>query len=171
MRSLGPVLAAATLCAVIFLAPVPAGAEMLEEIVAWVNGEIITSSELEMEEQAMVAEIYRRYTGEELDREMKTLREGLLLEIIDRKILISKAQMLFDVDKMGEVFYEGFLEQQNINDEEELQRALAREGLTVETLKERLIEMMVGRPIEAFRACRDRLFDCAGRFLDAELAR
>ena len=33
----------------------PARAELLEEIVAWVNGDIITMGDLEKEEQAMVA--------------------------------------------------------------------------------------------------------------------
>jgi peptidyl-prolyl cis-trans isomerase SurA len=140
MNKLTGTIAASLMLAALLTAPGPARAELVEEIVAWVNGEIITMSELEEEEQAMMSEIYRRFTGEELDEQMRRLREELLIQLIDRKILLSKAQTMFDIDAMGEVFYEGFMEQQNINDEAELEAALAREGMTVEDLKRRLVE-------------------------------
>jgi hypothetical protein len=45
----------------------PLRAAVLEEIVAWVNGDIITKSQYDEEEQARLAEAYRRYSGQELD--------------------------------------------------------------------------------------------------------
>lgn len=126
-----------------------ARAELVEEIVAWVNGDIITRSELQEEEQVMMSEAYRRYTGEELDEQVRILQQELLIRMIDRKILVDKAAMMYDMDKMGEAFYGSFKEQQGIADDEELAAALAREGMTVETLKERLIEMFA--PDEVLR--------------------
>jgi len=127
----------------------PARAEVVDEIVAWVNGDIITKSEMEDEEQAMMSEIYRRYTGAELDEQVRQLRQDLLIRMIDRKILVDKAAMMYDMDKMGEVFYDSFKEQQGITDDEELAAALAREGMSMETLKRRLIEMFA--PDEVLR--------------------
>jgi len=124
-------------------------AEVVEEIVAWVNGEIITRSELEQEEQAMMSEVYRRYTGEELDAQMRVLREELLIQMIDRKILVDKAATMYDMAKMGDAFYDSFKEQQGITDDEELAAALAREGMTMESLRQRLIEMFA--PDEVLR--------------------
>ena len=129
--------------------PVPAGAEVIEEIVAWVNGEIITRSEFEQEEQAMMSEVYRRYTGDELDEQVRILREELLMQMIDRKILVDKAGTMYDMQKLGDAFYDSFKEQQGITDDEELAAALAREGMTMESLRRRLIEMFA--PDEVLR--------------------
>jgi peptidyl-prolyl cis-trans isomerase SurA len=132
-----------TICLVLAaaaVAPPPVGAEVIEEIVAVINGDIITKSDFEEEQQMMIADIYRRYTGEELDQQVKDIRENLLLRMIDRKILLHKAQMMYDTDRMGEVFLESFKEQQQITDDEELAQALAREGMTLDHLKARLIE-------------------------------
>ena len=143
-------IAAALLAGTLLLVTaLPVRAELIEEIVAWVDGDIITNSQLEDEEQAMLAEAYRQFTGEELDENVKKLREELLLRMVDRKILLHRAEMMFDVDKMGEAFYEGFLEQQGITDEAELQQALAREGMSIDDLKERLTEMFA--PEEVLR--------------------
>jgi parvulin-like peptidyl-prolyl isomerase len=120
----------------------PARAELLEEIVAWVNGDIITMSDMEQEEQAMVAEAYRRYTGDELDANVKALREGLLVEMIDRKILIDRARAMFsDIEGVKNAYYEGFKESQGITDDAEFARMLEQEGMTVASFKLRLLEM------------------------------
>jgi parvulin-like peptidyl-prolyl isomerase len=119
----------------------PARAEVIEEIVAVINGDIITKSDFEEEERMMVADTYRRLTGDELDQQVQEIRDSLLMQMIDRKILVHRAEMLYDTEKMGEVFLDSFKKQQNITDDEELERALAREGMTVEHLKTRLIEM------------------------------
>ena len=49
-------------------------AEIVEEIVAWVDGDIITRSDLEAAEQALVATLYREFTGAELDRRVQEQR-------------------------------------------------------------------------------------------------
>jgi parvulin-like peptidyl-prolyl isomerase len=118
----------------------PASAEIIEEIVAVVNGDIITKSDFEEEEQMLVAESYRQFAGEELDRRVSDIREQLLMQLIDRKILVHKAEAMYDTAKMGEMFMESFKAYNQITDEEELERLLAREGMTVEELTERLIE-------------------------------
>lgn len=120
----------------------PARGEIFEEIVAWVNGDIITSSDMEKEEQMMIAEAYRRYTGEELDRHVKMIRETLLIEMIDRKILLDRARAMFtDLEAVKDSFYDGFKQSQDVTDDEEFARILEQEGMTVETFKERLLEL------------------------------
>jgi peptidyl-prolyl cis-trans isomerase SurA len=120
----------------------PARAELLEEIVAWVNGDIITMGEMNKEEQAMVAEAYRRFTGDELDASVRKMREGLLVEMIDRKILLDRARAMFsDLEGIKDMYFEGFMDSQNITDEAEFGRMLEAEGLTIESFKLRLLEM------------------------------
>lgn len=142
MKSLSrfALLALALSGAVIFSAP--ARAELLEEIVAWVNGEIITMGEMNKEEQAMVAEAYRRFTGDDLDENVARMRAGLLVEMVDRKILLDRARAMFsDLEGIKDSYYEGFKESQGITDDAEFERMLAQEGLTVDSFKLRLLEM------------------------------
>ena len=137
---------------------VPAArAELLEEIVAWVNGEIITRSEFEDEEKTMLAEVYRSSTGADLDERVAVLKAGLLQDMIERKILLDRARALFqDLNQIKEFYYRGFKEDQKITDEAELERMLAAEGMTVDQFKTRLLETYA--PKEVLRVeVRDRI--------------
>jgi parvulin-like peptidyl-prolyl isomerase len=123
-------------------APAATRAEIVEEIVAWVNGDIITLSEYREEEKERVADVYRRFSGEDLDRELEQARKTLLINMIDRKILVHHARALgYDIDKMGDVFLDQFMAQQNIDTREELEEMAARDGMNLDQVKNRLVEM------------------------------
>ena len=107
------------------MAAMPARSEVLEEIVAKVNDDIITMSEIENEEQILMAELYRQYTGETLDAQVVEARAMLLQSLIDRKLLIHRAERLYDMSKMQEVLLDSFMEQQGIGSRDELERLLA----------------------------------------------
>ncbi|HXV76394.1 MAG TPA: peptidylprolyl isomerase, partial [Candidatus Polarisedimenticolaceae bacterium] len=116
--------------------------ELLEEIVANVNGDIITLTDLENEEQQMLAEAYRRFTGEELDRSVRTMKARLLVEMIDRRILLDRALAMFsNVEDVKNMYYEGFKKSQNVEDDAEFARMLEKDGLTVDDFKQRLLEI------------------------------
>lgn len=140
--------AAASAAAVI--GALPARAEVVEEIVAKVNDDVITMSELRKAEEDLLAEIYRRFTGAELDRELKKAREQLLRRMIDRKILLHRAERMFDVTKLGDAILQSFKDQQGITNDEELARLLSAESLSVADLKKRLIEMYAPNEVERY---------------------
>lgn len=144
-----------TLPALILLVAVSASpvvnAEVLEEIVAWVNGDIITKSELEEEEQAVRQDAYQRYTGEELEKALENIRAQLLLRMIDRKILVDEARRLYDLEQMSSAFLKGFKEQQGISSDEELMRLLEQEGMDLAYLKRRLTEMFAPEEVIRYR--------------------
>ena len=73
----------------------PARAEVLEEIVAKINDEVITKTDLENEEQAMTAEIYRSFSGPEVDRRLAEGKGMLLRRMIDRRLLMQRAERMF----------------------------------------------------------------------------
>lgn len=131
--------AAWLLTLLIVFAPV-ARAEVLEEIVALVDGDILTKSEYEREEQAMIQGIYRQFSGADLDQAVAAVRRTLLTDLIDRKILVHRASRLFDTKRMEQVFFDNFREQQQIKDDAEFAAMLAREGMTIESMKTRLVE-------------------------------
>jgi parvulin-like peptidyl-prolyl isomerase len=129
------------LLAGLLLAPVATRAEIVEEIVAWVNGEIITKTDYEEELKAAMAEAYRQHSGTELDQAVERIRSQLLLQMIDRKVLVHHARALgYDLARLGEMFLDSFQEQQKIATREELVRQLAKEGMTIEDVKQRLLE-------------------------------
>lgn len=128
----------------------PARAEVIEEIVAWVNGDIITKSDMDQEEQTLLSDVYRRYTGPELDAQLKKARAELLDRMIDRKILVQRASRMYDLNKMQASLVDSFKEQQKIKTDEELQRLLAQDGMTLADLKQRLIEMYAPEEIIRF---------------------
>jgi parvulin-like peptidyl-prolyl isomerase len=119
----------------------PVQAEILEEIVAYVDSDIITKSEFENEEQMLLAEAYREFTGEELDLVLQERREGLLQSMIDRKVLLHRAERLYDVERMADVYYDGFRGQQGFDDDAEFEAWLDGQGLNIEEFKDRLVEM------------------------------
>ena len=99
-------------------APAASRAEVVEEIAAMVNDEIITRGDLQQAEQEMLAELYRAYSGKELDDRMRAAKAGLLAGLIDRKILVHRAGRLYDMDKMSESLLQSFKESQKIKSDE-----------------------------------------------------
>lgn len=132
-RALAPLLACAA------LAPWAASAEVVEEIVAWVEGDIITMSQLQEEEKNLVAELYRRYAGEELDRQLEQATSGLLMQMIDNKILLHRAGRILDLEAFGDNTVQMFKEHQQIASDAELHKLLAQAGMTIDDLKEQLV--------------------------------
>jgi len=121
-------------------APVATRAEMVEEIIAWVNGEIITLMEYEEELQFRIGELYRSHTGEELDREVELLRKKLLMDMIDQRMLSQQAQALgYDTGKLGDWLLEKFMRTNNISDSEELAKILEQQGMNLEQTKKQLL--------------------------------
>jgi peptidyl-prolyl cis-trans isomerase SurA len=115
-------------------------AEVLDEIVAKVNDDIVTKSELESEEQGLLQELYRRYSGTELDARVAEAKKELLRRLIDKRVLVQRASHLFDVTKMQDYYLESFKEQQNIKSDKELEKLLAEQDMTMADLKKRLVE-------------------------------
>ena len=67
---------AAFVTIVLLAAPAAARAELVEEIIAWVNGEIITFSDYEREKESAIAEAYRSLQGRELDEWLTDVGAG-----------------------------------------------------------------------------------------------
>ena len=140
-----------TVCLLLLLGvSLPARAEVLEEVVAKVNDEIITKTDLEAEDQAMTAELYRSMSGPELDRGLAEGKAMLLRRMIDRRLLMQRGERMFtELDKMGDTLVEQFIDYQKIKDKTELGRLLSQEGLTLAEFKRRLLEQQV--PTEVLR--------------------
>lgn len=118
-----------------------ARAEIIEEIVAKVNDDVITKGDLDQAEQEVVADIYQSTTGSDLDARVRDAKGRILRTLIDRKVLYHRATRLYDMDKMGEAILSSFKEYKKIKGDEELRRLLGQDNLTLPEFKRRLVEM------------------------------
>jgi parvulin-like peptidyl-prolyl isomerase len=124
-----------------------ARAEVVEEIVAKVNDDIIAKSDLDEAEREAVAEIYRSQTGKDLDQQVAEVHKSMLRELINQKVLLHRAQRLYDMEKLGDAILDSFKDYQKIQSDEDLKRMLAQEGMTLSDLKKKLIEMHAWRQV------------------------
>ncbi len=118
----------------------PARGEVVEEIVAKINDDIITRADLQEAESDLLADLYRSFTGKDLDEKVKNAKASLLLSLIDRKILLHRASRLFDMDKMGDNLLSQFREDRKIKSDEDLKKMLDQEHMTIADLKKKLVE-------------------------------
>ncbi len=133
-----------------------ARAEVIEEIVAKVDDDMITRSDLQEAEKELLADLYRSFTGKDLDERVKTAKAGLLLQLIDRKILLHRAARLYDMDKMGDNLLTQFKEDRKIKSDEDLKKMLDQEHLTIPDLKKKLIEWTAPDQVLSYEV-RDRV--------------
>lgn len=130
----------AVLASALMLSSGRAAAEVVDEIVAKVNEDIVTKSDLESEEQGALQELYRQYSGVDLDTRVAEAKRELLRHLIDRRVLVQRAGHLFDMTKMQDFFLASFKENQNIKSDKELEKLLAQQNMTMADLRTRLVE-------------------------------
>lgn len=93
-----------------------------------------------MNAQAQWIQEYKaKMSGEELQEAIKKMKQTLLKNLINRKVIISKAkQKNYDLGNDVEVMLRDIKKQNNINSDEELINALQAEGITFDEYKEEL---------------------------------
>jgi len=138
---IAPVRSFAAAAIVSLLAALPVSGEVIESIVARVNDDIISQSELAESERAVIEEIYSKNKGDSLQKELGRAKTELLRDLITKKLLIQQAERMYDITKMQDAFVRQFKEQQKIGSNADLEKLLREEGLTLDEFKTRLIEI------------------------------
>lgn len=109
------------------------GQEIIEEIVAVVNDEIITLSEVRAEYEKNYRALRAQFRGEEFNKRLELLKKGLLDEMIMAILLIQEADNLgIDIEERMKMFIDNLKKENNINSDEELIRILNQQGSTYE---------------------------------------
>lgn len=113
----------------------PAAAEIVDRIVAVVNDEVISQSELEM----MIKSLHFR-PGMEAKAKDKAFQREVLEALIDQKLANAEAKRrgLTVSDRELEAALEEFKRQNRIRDDAALQEALGKAHMTLNELKERI---------------------------------
>ena len=124
-----------------------ARAEIIERIIAKVNGDIITLTEFQ--ERQIAAAQSARVTPDGIGTFLRENNARLLQEAIDEILLVQKAEdagLGLRPEYVDEVI-EGIKKDNKIESEEQFQAALAQEGLTLDDLRANIKKSMTQRMI------------------------
>src|SRR5439155_2025997 len=100
----------------------PAAGEIIEAVIARVNDDIITKTELGEAEQDVVSDLYAHRSGDELEKELARTKTELLKDMITKKLLVQQAERIYDMSKMQDAFLREFKETQKIASNAELEK-------------------------------------------------
>lgn len=128
-------------CLVLLLLPQAGLAEVVDRIVAEVNDEIITLSELQNMARTMEAQTGMKPTG----RESREMQRQMLEALIDRKLAKAEAKRrgITVSDKELDQAMAGFRQRNNLADDAALSKALSQAGLTLKELKQRIEDQII----------------------------
>ncbi len=118
--------------------------EVIEEIVAWINDDVVLWNDLRMEEQQQVQQLLqdrRRDTrAEQLAQQVQTVRDKVLADMISQRLIVQEAERLYDLDEIKKDVLKRWKEKQKVRTDEELDRQLAQWGMTRAELEDRLVQ-------------------------------
>jgi parvulin-like peptidyl-prolyl isomerase len=138
-------LLAMTLCAPLVHA---AQEELLDRVVAVVNDEVITQAELDTFLRPVYEQYSKEYSGQELVKVINEVRQKILSQMIEDKLVYQEAVLAGidvkeeDVEKEFQAF------KAKMEKPEELDAMLEREGLTMKALRERLKKQAMVRQLQ-----------------------
>jgi peptidyl-prolyl cis-trans isomerase SurA len=127
--------------------PSPARGEILERIVAKVNGEIITLSDFQ--ERQLEAAQAAHVSPAEVGAFLRKNNARILQEAIDDILLVQRAEdagLRLPPEAVDEII-DNIKKQNNINTEEQFQAALAQEGMTLDELRKSIARSYTKRMI------------------------
>lgn len=127
--------------------PTPLGM-ILDRVVASVNDEAITLSELQEEGQPVIRKIFKDFVGPERERQVDEAQKRLLDDLIDRRLMYQVAKREGMLASSAEI--QGAIDElkrnNSISDDEQFRAALKAEGLTMEQVRRTIGERLtIGR--------------------------
>jgi parvulin-like peptidyl-prolyl isomerase len=123
--------------------------EIIERVIARVNGDVVTLSEFEARQLAAVQQA--RIAPSEVERFLRENNARLLQEAIDDMLILQRGEELgirLRPEYIAEVI-EGIKKENNIADDAELQRQLRREGMSLDEMKRNIERSIVRRQVLA----------------------
>ncbi len=110
------------------------GEEVVEAIVAVVNGDIITLSDYKQQDEMLYQSLASSYQGEELEEQYRKRRENLLDDMITDLLLIQEAEKQdIDVSAQLESMVEEMKKQYGFSSIDEIRQAMNKQGIDYDT--------------------------------------
>lgn len=127
----------AVITAVILMSCVLAQAETINKFVAVVNDEVITQQDVDQMLAVLYAQFSQEYKGDELLQKMEQVKKDILRQIIEDKLVLSRAKELgikvtdSEINERLDYIKKGF------PSEDEFYKTLQTQGVTIANLKDR----------------------------------
>jgi peptidyl-prolyl cis-trans isomerase SurA len=121
---------------------------VLDRVVASVNDEAVTLSEVQEEGQPVIRKIFQDFVGEERGRRVEEAQQRLLKDLIDRRLLyqVAKKEGMLPSTAEVQAALEELKRNNNATDETQFRALLKAEGLTVEQVRRTIGERLaIGR--------------------------
>ena len=136
------------------VASAPLGAEILEQVLVKVNGDVVTKTEFERRQVSALSSrpefaSASRSTAE-LEKAMAEITPELILEAVDELLLVQRGRELnytLGDDQFNNIV-NSIKKQNNITDEAQFQAALKSEGLTMPDLRRNLERSMLVQQVQ-----------------------
>jgi peptidyl-prolyl cis-trans isomerase SurA len=122
--------------------------ELLDRVVAVVNDEVITQAELDNFLRPLYEQYSKDYSGEELMKVIGEVRQKILSQMIEDKLVYQEAvaQGIEIKEEDVEKEFQDF--KAKLEKPEELDQMLEREGLTMKSMRERLKKQAMVRQLQ-----------------------
>jgi len=122
--------------------------ELLDRVVAVVNDEVITQAELDTFLRPVYAQYSKEYSGEELIKAVNEVRQKMLSQMIEDKLVYQEAVAQGIEVKGEEVEKEFQAFKSKMDKPEALDEMLEQEGLTMKAMRERLKKQAMVRQLQ-----------------------
>jgi parvulin-like peptidyl-prolyl isomerase len=139
------------------------GQEVVEEIVAIVNDDIITLSQYKAEHDSVYRILSEEYKGEAFEKAYAQVKATLLDNIITNLLLLREARgMDLQVEEELKMQLENVKKENNLESDEDLIRAIQQQGMTFEGFKKQLRDRILREGIIYQKVMGSIVIDDAG---------
>jgi peptidyl-prolyl cis-trans isomerase SurA len=148
-----PIIVAATL---LFVAVAAGRAEVIEQILVKVNGEVFTKTDLETRQVARLRELQgqkidlKSDNNDELRKMLTDVTPEIVVDAVDEMLVVQRGKELGYT--LGDTQFQSVLEnirtQNKLESEEQFQAALKQEGLTMADLRKNLERQMIWQRVQ-----------------------
>ncbi len=119
-------------------------ARVVEKVVARINEEAITKSQLEKRKESLSVKAYQSLSGSELDSALMHIEEKTLEMMVNEIMLLERArEMGMEESKIINHYIQSFKEQNKIESDEKLDEMLSREGMAREDLIQEIKSVVI----------------------------
>jgi parvulin-like peptidyl-prolyl isomerase len=101
----------------------------VEEIVAWVNDDVVLLSDLRTSEQQALSSMMKgkRVSSGEMSAKVAEVQTQMLMSLISGRLLVQEAERLYDVNEIGKDLVKRWRERNDIKSDEQFDRVLKDE--------------------------------------------
>lgn len=127
--------------------PVYSYAQVVNKVVAVVNDEIITQQDVDQLKAVLYAQYVQEYQGEDLLKKMEEVGKDLLRQMIEDKLILSRAKELSIRVSEDEINERLRYIKNNFPSEEAFNDTLEAQGITVANLKDRYRDQLLMKKV------------------------